>query len=141
MEINSTLYYSPVLRKNFKFYSNLEVSNSILCKFPKFYKEILIRWSKHLSSPATLPPTVACQFVCHNKHTQIGNKSIYLYNPSNRNLNFIGQLFDTDGKLKSWECVKHQFLLKNNMLFQYRQIIHALPQHWKDYKTICRKFK
>ena len=141
MEINSTLYYSPVLRKNFKFYSNLEVSNSILCKFPKFYKEILIRWSKHLSSPSTLPPTVACQFVWHNKHIQIGNKSIYLDNLSNRNLNFIGQLFDTDGKLKTWECVKHQFLLKSNMLFQYRQIIHALPQHWEDYKTICRKFK
>ena len=48
------------LGKNFKFHSNLEVSHSILCKFPKFYKEIFIRWGKHLSSPATLPPTVAC---------------------------------------------------------------------------------
>ena len=24
------------------------------------------------------------------------------------------------------------FLLKNNMEFQYQQIIHALPQHWKE---------
>ena len=30
------------LRKNFKFHSNLEVSHSILCKFPKFYKEIFL---------------------------------------------------------------------------------------------------
>ena len=48
------------------------------------------------------------------------------------NLNFVGQLFDTHGKLKPQECIKHQFLLKNNMQFQYRQIIHALPQHWKE---------
>ena len=45
---------------------------------------------------------------------------------------FICQLFDTDGKLKSLECVKHQFLFKNNMQFHYRQIIHSLPLHWKE---------
>ena len=43
------------LGKSFKPHSNLEVSHSILCKFPKFYKEIFIRWGKHLSTPATLP--------------------------------------------------------------------------------------
>ena len=107
------------LGKNFKFHSNLEVSHSILCKFPKFYKEIFIRWGKHLSSPANLPSTVACQFIWYNKHIQIGNKNIYLYSFSNRNLYFVGQLFDTDGKLKSWECVKHQFPLKSNLGFQY----------------------
>ena len=130
MEINSTLSYSSVFRKKkIKFHSNLEVSQSILCKFPKFYKEIFIRWGKHLSSLATLPSTIACQFIWFNKHIQIDNKSIYLYNFSNRNLNFVGQLFDTDGKLKSWDCVKHQFLLKYNIQFQYQQIIHALQQH------------
>ena len=34
------------LGKKFKFHSNLEVSNSNLCKFPKFYKEIFIRLGK-----------------------------------------------------------------------------------------------
>ena len=87
---------------------------------------------KHLSSQATLPSTDACQFIWFNKHIRIDNKSIYPYNFSNRNLNFVGQVFDTDGKLKSWDRAKHQFLLKNNVQFQYRQIIHALPQHWKE---------
>ena len=90
------------LGKNFEFHSNLEMSHSILCKFSKFYKELLIRWGKHLSSPATLSSTASCQFFCHNKHIQISNKSIYLHNFSNRNLIFFGQLFDTDRKLKSW---------------------------------------
>ena len=56
------------LGKSFKFHFNLEVSYSILCKFPKFHKEIFIRWSKHLSSPATLSSTVECQFIWYNKH-------------------------------------------------------------------------
>ena len=34
------------LGKNFKFHSNLDKSHSILCKFPKFYKEIFTRWVK-----------------------------------------------------------------------------------------------
>ena len=51
------------LGKNSKFHSNLEVSHSILCKFHKSYQEIFIKWGKYLSSPATLPSTVACQFI------------------------------------------------------------------------------
>ena len=78
---------------NFKFHSNLEVNHSILCKFPRFYKKVMIRWGKHLSSPATLPSTVVCQFFWHNKHIQIGNKSTYLHSFSNNNLNFVRQLF------------------------------------------------
>ena len=61
------------LGKNFKFHSNLEVSHSILCKFPKFYNEIFTRWGKHLSSLATLPSSVTCQFIWCNKHIHIGN--------------------------------------------------------------------
>ena len=121
--------YSPVLR--LKFHSILGVSHSVWCKFLKFYKEIFIKWGKDLSSPATLPSTAACHFIWYNKHIQIGNISIYLYNFLNRNLNFVGQPFDTDGKLKSWECIKYQFLLNNNMQFQYWQILHALSQHCK----------
>ena len=129
------------LGKNFKFHSDLEVSRSFLCKFPKFYEEILIRWGKYLSSPATLPSTVACQFIWYKKHVQVGNKSIYLYNFLNRNLNFIGQLFDTDEKLKSWDCVKHQFLLKNNMQFQLANYRNSTTALERNYKTICQKFE
>ena len=46
MEINSTLSYSPVFRK--KIHSNLEVSHSILCKFPKFTGDIIKRYNKEI---------------------------------------------------------------------------------------------
>ena len=35
--------FRQYLGKKFKFHSNLEVRHSILCRFPKFYKEIFIR--------------------------------------------------------------------------------------------------
>ena len=112
MKIYSSLSCSPVFRKkNFKFHSNLKVSHSAFCKVPKFYEEIFIEWGKHLFSPVALSSTVACQFIWYNRNIQIGNKSIYLYIFSKRNLNFVGQLFDINGKLKSWECIKRQFLL------------------------------
>ena len=122
------------LGKKFKFHSNLEVSHSILCKFPKFYKEIFIRWGKYLSSLATLPSTIACQFIWFNKYIQIDNKSIYLYNFSNRNLNFVRQLFDTDDKLKSWKKKQHAVSIPTN----YTCFTTALE---RNHKTICEKFK
>ena len=112
MEINSNLSYSPVFRK--KCNSNLKVSHSILCTFPKFYKGFFIILGKHLSSPATLPSTVGCEFIWYNKHIKTDNKSIYLYNFSSRNVKFVGQLVDADAELEPWECVKHLFLLTNN---------------------------
>ena len=121
------------LGKNFKFHSNLEVSHSILYKFPKFHKEkYSLDWVN----------TFLHRLLCRQQwHVSLfGITSIYLYNFSNRNLNFVGQLFDTDGKLKSWECKKRQFLLKNNMQFHYRQkntcSTTALE---RNYKTFCRK--
>ena len=61
--------FRQYLGKIFKFYSNLEVSHSILRKFLKFYRELFIRWAKHLASPAT----------CHQQlHVSLfGIKSIF----------------------------------------------------------------
>ena len=44
MEIIPLYLIRQYVGKDFKFYSNLEVSHSILCKFAKFYKEIFTRW-------------------------------------------------------------------------------------------------
>ena len=54
-----------------------------------------------------------------------------MYSFSNSNLNFVGQIFNIDGKLKFWEYIKHQFSPNNNIQCQYLQIIDALSQNWK----------
>ena len=59
------------LDKNFRFYSNIEISHSVLHNFSKFYQELFFKWGKYLSSPTTLPSTLACQFIWFNKHIKL----------------------------------------------------------------------
>ena len=49
---------------------------------------------------------------------------------SNKGLNFVGELFDQDGKLETCECLKDEFFLTNNEKFKLFQIIHALLKQW-----------
>ena len=75
------------------------------------------------------------------KDIQSGNKIIYLCSFSNRNLNFILQLFGTEEKLKPWKWIKHQ-------LHRIKQHAVSLPTYYtcsntileRNYKTICFKF-
>ena len=41
------------------------------------------------------------------------------------------QLFDEDGNTKEWQRLKIEFDLENRVYFSWRQLIHALPDHWK----------
>ena len=47
---------------------------------------------------------------------------------SDKRLNFVGQLFDREGKLKTFECLKDELSLTNNQKFKLFEIIHALPK-------------
>ena len=51
---------------------------------------------------------------------------------STKDLNFIGQLFDRDGKLKTCECLKDGLSLRNSEKFKLFQVIHVLPKHWRE---------
>ena len=104
--------------KNFKFHPNLDLRNFFLKIFPKYYQEIIYRCSKHLSSPPCLPSSIACQFLWLNKDIQIDNKCVIFSNFSNNRINFVGQLFDSDGKLHCWEFLKEKYLLSQNMKFK-----------------------
>ena len=79
------------LGKYFKFNSNLEISCSVLRSLPKFYQELFFRCGKCLSSPVTLPSTLACQFIWFKKHTKIDDKSLFFHSLSNNDLlvNFL----------------------------------------------------
>ena len=51
---------------------------------------------------------------------------------SDKGLNFDGQLFDRDGKLKTCECPKDKFSLTNSEKFKLFQIIDVLPKQWRE---------
>ena len=92
--------------KNFKFQPNLDLRNFYLKIFPKYYQEIIYRCSKYLSSPPSLPSPIASQLLWLNKDIQIDTKCVIFSNFSKNGINFVGQLFDSDGKLHCWEFLK-----------------------------------
>ena len=61
---------------NVKFHPNLNLREFSLMIFPKYYQEIIHRWSKYLSSPTSLLSSIASPIIWLNKDTKIGNKCV-----------------------------------------------------------------
>ena len=114
--------------KPFKFHPNLDLSNFSLKIIPKYYQDIIYRWNKYLSLPPSLPSPIASQFLRLNKDIQIDNKCVIFSNFSENGINFVGQLFDCDGKLNYWEFLQKKYLLSQNMKFKWFQLTHVLPR-------------
>ena len=89
-----------ILGKNFKFHSNLQLEKKILNRFPKYYQEIINGWSKKLFSIPCLPTSIYSQFLWYNSQILIENESVHFKCFSNKNVNFVKQLFNTDGTFK-----------------------------------------
>ena len=59
------------LWKSFKFHSNLDLRETLLRKFPKYYHEMLYKWEKFLSSSPDLPSDIISQFIWLDKTIKI----------------------------------------------------------------------
>ena len=62
----------------------------------------------------------------------MSNKLIYFKYFFNNNLNYVTQLFDDTRNTKEWMKLKHEFNLNNNLYFKWVQLIHSIPQKWKN---------
>ena len=118
--------------QNFKFHSNLSYDTKLLTSFPVFYKNIFRYWSQHFTVSPDLPSCILSSFLWYNKDILISNKPIYFKHFSNNNLNYVTQLFDDTGNTKEWVKLKHEFNLNNNLYFNWMQLIHSIPQKWKN---------
>ena len=129
---NSFSLYKQILwKKSFKFHSCLSFDCKLLIKFPKFYKNILFQWSSSLSAFSELPSCIMSNFLWFNKHILIEKKSIFFRYFSDKGLNFVYQLFDNNGSVKSWSSIKEEFDFNNISNFKWQQLIYAILSLWK----------
>ena len=56
---------------------------------------------------------------------------------SQKNLIHIGDLFENNGKMRSWEDLKAKLGFDDNKKFYWRQIIHAIPRACKEIFLEC----
>ena len=81
-------------------------------------------------SPIT-PSGVLSQFIWYNSYIKIDRKAVYLKSFSTKNINFVTQLFNTDGSVKNWNILKTEYALQNKDQFCWLKLINAIPEMWK----------
>ena len=50
---------------------------------------------------------------------------------SEKNINYVFQLFRPDGSIKTWHWLRTEHELYENSYFQWLQLISAIPEEWK----------
>ena len=98
-----------------------------LPNIPVLYENISRYWSHHLLTitvSSALPSCILPTFLWYSK-----DKPIYFKHFSN---NYVIQLFYDTGNTKEWLKLKHEFNLNNNLYFNWMQLIHLIPQKWKN---------
>ena len=126
------LNYTPnTLGKNFTFHSNLSIPNKTLIPLPPFYKDIIKYWCFSFFCSANVPSSISSQCFWYNSCLKIDKKPFFYKEFSNKNINYVSNLFSNFGEIKSWEKVMDEFNLDKKFYFKWYQIIHTIPLSWK----------
>ena len=90
-----------------------------------------MNWKKYFIASPITPSGVLSQFIWYNSYIKIDSKAVYLKSFSTKNINFVTQLFNTDGSVKNWNILKTEYALQNKDQFCWLQLINAIPEMWK----------
>ena len=90
-----------------------------------------MNWKKYFIASPITPSGVLSQFIWHNGYIKIDSKAVYLKSFSTKNINFVTQLFNTDGSVKNWNILKTEYALQNKDQFCWLQLKNAIPEKWK----------
>ena len=88
-------------------------------------------WKKHLTRKPEIPSCILSQYLWYDENIQVDKNSIYLVRFSEKNINYVSQLFQPDGSIKKWHELKTEHELHENSSFQWLQLISAIPEGWK----------
>ena len=119
------------LGNHFKFHSNLMLNKTSLSNFPLFYKNIFNFWSNYFSALSHVDSCILSQNLWYNSYIKINNTTTFIQEFSEKNINFVYQLFYNFGYLKSWDDLKTEFDLNQKLYLKWLQICHAVPKNWK----------
>ena len=131
MENHTPLLNSRTFGKSFIFHPNLSFKKKLIKLFLSFYKEILLNWKTFFSKTSETPSSILPMFLWYNIYIQIDEGDVYLSKFSQNNLNFVSQLFNTNGSIKTWYLLKQEYDLQNKSYFQWLQLINSIPEKWK----------
>ena len=85
-------------------------------------------WKKYFISPPITCSCVLSQFLWYNSYIKIDSNAVYFKFFSTKNINFITQLFNTDGSVTNWNILKTEYALQNKHQSCWLQLINATPE-------------
>ena len=85
---------------SFKFHSNLLFKSNKTKFFPSFYREIILNWKKRLAMITEIPSCILSQYLWYNRSIQVDNSSVYFLKFSEKNINYVSQLFSDNKSIK-----------------------------------------
>ena len=115
---------------------NKDKENSIPIRIPQFYKEAILSWHScggGLKSSQS-ETEIRKQLIWGNKIIQSKGKTLFYKNWHKSSINFIDDLLDETGNLKSGPDIFRQLEGYNraNWLSEYDTILKSIPRSWKN---------
>ena len=113
------------------FHSNLELSKSsvkAVRELPSFYGELILLWEKisdcsKLNNRGILP-----QYLWNNLCIASSlNETLFCQNLIRKNIRFVIDLIDVNGRLKSWDEISNEFNLGPIEFLEWYGIIQSIP--------------
>ena len=85
-------------------------------------------WAKNLSCFLYLPSALLSQLLWFNSN--IDSKGTFISGFASHSINFVGQIFDDNGKTvaRSWVDVKSEYNLESKLKYRYIQLTDAFPK-------------
>ena len=78
-----------------------------------------------------VPSYILSQYLWYNRSIEVDNSSVYFLKFSEKNINYVSQLFSDNGSIKQWHEFKRERNLHESFYFQWLQLIDSIPQRWK----------
>ena len=135
MGYNSKKIYGTEQLKNVNEYEYWK-EKLLPVKLPQFYKEVIFSWHScggGLKAPQS-EAEIRKQLIWGNKYIQTKGKTIFYENWHKSNINFIDDLLDETGNLKSGTEIFQQLqgYSRVNWLIEYNTILKSIPETWKN---------
>ena len=117
------------------FHSNLKLPNStakVVRDLPSFYRELILLWEKISGFNKLNNSGILCQYLWNNLYiTSSRNETLFCQNLIRKNIRFVIDLIDVNGRLKSWDEISKDFNIGPIEFLEWYGLIQSIPSIWK----------
>ena len=109
-------------------------------KFNKFWRDVLLNWSKLSIESTAEPEEILSQPIWFNEHLKINNATVFYKTWCKAGIYFINDLIGENNQFLSPQELNNKYGLSTNFL-QFYSVLNMIPKHWKNLIRQTRKLE